>query len=164
MLVWINSETRRHSGRLCPWENTEDIPLTKTIRILEKENYIPFKKQFLIRVFPGGSVIRTCLPMQETWVRSLIGKDPSCLGATKPALSLRFRAPGAATTEPSGHKCQSPGTLQPVATTRDATAARSPGATTREKPARRRRPGTARDKQTNEVGVKVLVWPPNSPG
>jgi hypothetical protein len=71
MLVWINSETRRHSGRLCPWENTEDIPLTKTIRILEKENYIPFKKQFLIRVFPGGSVIRTCLPMQETWVRSL---------------------------------------------------------------------------------------------
>ena len=68
MLVWINSETRRHSRRLCPWENTEDTPLTKTIRILEKEKYIPFEKQFLICVFPGGLVVRTCLPMQEKWV------------------------------------------------------------------------------------------------
>ena len=26
--------------------------------------------------FPGGSVVRILLPMQETWVQSLIPKDP----------------------------------------------------------------------------------------
>ena len=35
---------------------------------------------------PGGSVVRnpTHLPMQETWVWSLIWEDPTCCGATKP--------------------------------------------------------------------------------
>ena len=28
------------------------------------------------RGFPGGSVVRICLPMQETWVRSLDQEDP----------------------------------------------------------------------------------------
>ena len=28
--------------------------------------------------------LRICLPMQGTWVRSLVGEDPTCCGATKP--------------------------------------------------------------------------------
>ena len=32
----------------------------------------------------GGSVVRTLLPMQETWVQSLIQEDPTCPGTTKP--------------------------------------------------------------------------------
>ena len=27
-------------------------------------------------VFPGGSVVKNCLPMQETWVQSLSWRDP----------------------------------------------------------------------------------------
>ena len=28
--------------------------------------------------------LRTHLPVQETWVRSLVWEDPTCRGATKP--------------------------------------------------------------------------------
>ena len=28
--------------------------------------------------------LRICLPMQGTWVRSLVQEDPTCCGATKP--------------------------------------------------------------------------------
>ena len=28
--------------------------------------------------------VRICLPMQDTWVRSLIQEDPTCHGATEP--------------------------------------------------------------------------------
>lgn len=38
-------------GDCVPWENIEDTPLTKAIRILEKENYMPFKEQFLVCEF-----------------------------------------------------------------------------------------------------------------
>ena len=34
--------------------------------------------------FPGGSVDKNQLPMQETWVQSLIQEDSICCGATKP--------------------------------------------------------------------------------
>ena len=34
--------------------------------------------------FPGGPVDRNLLPMQETWVQSLVWKDPMWLGASKP--------------------------------------------------------------------------------
>ena len=29
-----------------------------------------------VRGFPGGSVVRICLPMQEMWVQSLDQEDP----------------------------------------------------------------------------------------
>ena len=59
--------------------------------------------------FPGGSVVwRICLPMQKTWVRSLIWGDPTCSGATKPVLAY----------------CPCP--------TKEATAMRSPRATARD--------------------------------
>ena len=32
----------------------------------------------------GGSVVRICLPVQETWVGSLIQENPMCHGAAKP--------------------------------------------------------------------------------
>ena len=28
--------------------------------------------------------LRICVPMQGTWVRSLVWEDPTCRGATKP--------------------------------------------------------------------------------
>ena len=34
--------------------------------------------------FPGGAVVKICLPMQETRVRALVQQDPTCRGATKP--------------------------------------------------------------------------------
>ena len=34
--------------------------------------------------FPGGSVVKNHLPMQETQVQSLAWEDPTCHGATKP--------------------------------------------------------------------------------
>ena len=30
--------------------------------------------------------LRICLPVQGTWVRSLVGRDPICRAATKPML------------------------------------------------------------------------------
>ena len=36
------------------------------------------------RGFPGGSVVKNTLAVQETQVRSLIQEDPTCCGATKP--------------------------------------------------------------------------------
>ena len=32
--------------------------------------------KFKIQGFPGGSVVRIRLPVQETWVQSLIQEDP----------------------------------------------------------------------------------------
>ena len=34
--------------------------------------------------FPGGSVLRICLPAQGTQVQSLVQKDPACHRAVKP--------------------------------------------------------------------------------
>ena len=34
--------------------------------------------------FPGGLWLRIYLPMQESWVQSLVWEDPTCHGATKP--------------------------------------------------------------------------------
>ena len=34
--------------------------------------------------FPGGSVVKNCLPVQETWTQTLIREDPTSRGATKP--------------------------------------------------------------------------------
>ena len=34
--------------------------------------------------FPGGPVVRIHLPMQRTWVSSLVRKDPTYCWATKP--------------------------------------------------------------------------------
>ena len=36
--------------------------------------------------------IRICLPMQGTWVRSLVWEDPTCFGATMP-VHLYYQAP-----------------------------------------------------------------------
>ena len=41
--------------------------------------------------FPGGSVVRIHLPVQETGVRSLIWEDPTCHGATK-SMHHNYRA------------------------------------------------------------------------
>ena len=43
-----------------------------------------FKKGTIREGFPGGSVVRICLPMWETWVLSLIQEDPMYLGEAEP--------------------------------------------------------------------------------
>ena len=42
------------------------------------------KKIRYIRTSLVAQWIRIYLPMQGTWVQSLISEDPTCLGATKP--------------------------------------------------------------------------------
>ena len=56
----------------------------------QKKNYLqgrkkilPILKQFH-RDFPGGAMVKNCLPMQGTWVWALVREDPTCRGATKP--------------------------------------------------------------------------------
>ena len=34
--------------------------------------------------FPGGAVVKDLPANAGTWVRALVGKDPTCCGATKP--------------------------------------------------------------------------------
>ena len=34
--------------------------------------------------FPGDSVVKSCLLMEETWVQSLVWEDPTSTEATKP--------------------------------------------------------------------------------
>ena len=48
--------------------------------------------------------LRILLPMQGTWVRSLVREDPTCRGATKPVCHNYWacaRSPRATTTEPA---------------------------------------------------------------
>ena len=60
------------------------------------------------RGFPGGAVVKICLPMQGTQVRALVWEDPMCRGATKPvhhnywacALEPVLYSQRATTTEP----------------------------------------------------------------
>ena len=56
------------------------------------------------RGFPGGSLVRICLPGQEAWVGARISGRSACLGATTPGgRDPRACAPGpgAATGEPT---------------------------------------------------------------
>ena len=39
---------------------------------------------YFSRDFPGGAVVKNCLPMQGTRVRALVWEDPTLYGATKP--------------------------------------------------------------------------------
>ena len=79
--------------------------------------------------FPGGSVLRSCLPGQMTWVQHLIPEDPARHGATELVChnywacalesgSSNYWSPRAAATEVQApwHSCSS---------TREATATRS---------------------------------------
>ena len=54
--------------------------------------------------FLGGSVAKDHLPMQETWVRSLVWEDPKCQGTTRPKC-YNYRAyapePGSRYPEPT---------------------------------------------------------------
>ena len=42
------------------------------------------KVKSLVRDFLVAHGLRILLPMQGTWVRSLVREDPTCHGATKP--------------------------------------------------------------------------------
>ena len=42
------------------------------------------KNNMCVWDFPGGAVVKNCLPMQGTRVRALVREDPTCRGATKP--------------------------------------------------------------------------------
>ena len=74
--------------------------------------------------------IRICLPMQGTWVWSLVQEDPSCRGATKPVRHNYW----ACALEPASHNCWSPCAWSPCSTTREATAMRSPRTATKSSP------------------------------
>ena len=42
------------------------------------------KGEFYLKTSLVAQWLRIRLPMQETWVRSLVWEDPTCRGATKP--------------------------------------------------------------------------------
>ena len=55
------------------------------------------------RDFPGGAVVRICLPMQGTRVPALVREDPTCCRATKPVRHnywAALKSPWATSTEP----------------------------------------------------------------
>ena len=101
------------------------------------EYYLATKRNEGVSLVAEGWRIR--LPMQETWVWSLICEDSTCCGATKPVRHNHWAcAPelGAATTEPT---CYSQ-----CSATREATEMRSPRTMSREKLKQQQRPSTAK--------------------
>ena len=85
------------------------------------------KKEF--RASLMAQCLRIHLPMQRTWVWSLVREDPTCRGATKPV-----RHYWACTLEPASHSYWSPRTWSPCSTTRKATSVRSPRTATKSSP------------------------------
>ena len=98
--------------------------------------------QFFYKMtFSGLPWLRMSLPMQGTWVPSLVWEEPTCIGATKP---VRYNY-WACALQPTRRNCWSPRTLGPTCrnywacmlqilkpmhlepqSTREATAMRSP--------------------------------------
>ena len=87
-----------------------------------------------------AQLLRILLPTQGTQVRSLVGEDPTCCGATKPACRNYW----------------SPGAESLCSATREATATRSPCTSTKSSSrstqlekahVQQRRPNTAKNKQ-----------------
>ena len=69
--------------------------------------------------------LRIRLPVQGTWVRSLVQEDPTCRGATKPVRHNYWaRVP----------QLLKPTRLEPCSATREATAMRSPRTTKKSSP------------------------------
>ena len=124
------------------------------------EVLIPFSKNEC----PGTSLVaqwlRICLPMQGTWVRSLVREDPTCHGATKPMRHNYW----ACALEPESHNYWSPHSTTTEAcapracalhATREATAIRSLCTATKSSPhlpqlekviAQQQRPDRAKNK------------------
>ena len=102
--------------------------------------------------------LRIHLPMQGTQVRSLVQKDPTCRGATKPVCH-NYQA---CALEPASHnywtrvpQLLKPTHLEPVSATREATAVRSLRTSTKSSPCslqlekarvQQQRPNTAKNK------------------
>ena len=84
--IAMNKQTSKRSKSSTNQGNEQLlIPLQKICRYKVSVNLIKTKMQWKIKLraslWLSGKVL---LPMQETWVRSLI-QDPTCCGATKPA-------------------------------------------------------------------------------
>ena len=72
----------------------------------------------------GASLVaqwyRICLPIRETWVRSLVWDDPACLGATEPmhhsywGCALECRDHRTASVQPTSWNCWNLQALEPV--------------------------------------------------
>ena len=79
-----NKKTQMESEFI--WSFHSNSELRKSER--RYSTWVPKRKQSSLKnVFPGASLVAQWgalhLPVQGTWVHSLIQKDPSCLGATK---------------------------------------------------------------------------------
>ena len=109
----------------------------------------------LIKSHLGASLVaqcsRSCLPMQETWIRSLVWEDPTCLRAAKAmwlcsrAWELQPRSPRAATAEACTPltPCATAGEATALRTLHTATREQPPLPATKEKPTQQPRPSTA---------------------
>ena len=87
--------------------------------------------------FPGGTVVKVCLPMQETWVRSLIREDPTCCRATKPVRHSRRAGalePGSCNYGALALDIRGPSALEPRLRSKKTTTTRSPSTATGEWP------------------------------
>ena len=71
---------RERSRRSSPREENQEI----TVRSQAEVNAVDLLKDKWPVGFPSGSVVKNCLPVWESWVRSLVWEDPTCHGATKP--------------------------------------------------------------------------------
>ena len=128
--------------------------------------------------------LRICLPMQGTWVRSLVREDPTYRGATKPvrcnywayaleptshnywAREPQLLSPRATTTEVRVPQLLKPAHLEPVLHTREATTMRSLCTTRRSSPhspqlekahVQQQRPNSDKNKQNKNPKKQLLV-------
>ena len=86
-------QKKRDSGGQPGWFNLYEI--------LERAKLISVTKKQISGGFPGGSVVKTYLLVQETQVRFLTWENLRCRGTAKPALE----SPGATTPEPLRCSC-----------------------------------------------------------
>ena len=84
--------------------------------------------------------------MQETWVRSLVLEDPTCLGATKPV----YHSYWACALEPRSHNFWSLCGLEPMFCNKRSHCTATTLAATREKPVQHWRPRAAKNKSINK--------------
>ena len=85
MILWI-------SARGCHLGNSNSTCLTRSSLSFLPSLLFPSMclspnnemKSYTVRASLVAQWLKVCLPMQGTWVRALVWKDPTCRGATRP--------------------------------------------------------------------------------
>ena len=160
--VWKLLSANAWTNKLQLWYYHSNYQISSTYKTPLLVNALLFTylqgrvKLLPIRASLVAQWLTICLPMQGTWVKTLVREDPTCRGATKP---VRHNYQACAV-EPTSHNywACAPQLLKPASpcsATREATAVRSPRTATKSSPrspqlekahAQQRRPNAAKNK------------------